>query len=381
MPLNDERPTSSSSSGEEQGSDGEGSSGRCDSLTSASDMDCSRESFTSDSSSKHSTPSSSPPKNITLDDMMSSAKDLSNLTLAHEIIVNQDFHVEPPKLAQNSLEKLVRDTVHRAYWDILASELKDDLPKYEHAIKLLEEIKEEYDVLMNDSRNVQNVQEAMENDFALLVEEFRSLNREVTDLLSEDEQVFEQENWFDLKMAPISQFMKVTKGWIAAAYESTSPSLLENVQRKEHDVMDSLQETVRPRNSISEAGNGNAERASIYGSQASRATAASRVSATRAKQEAEHAALLECAATLKRKQELEMEAARIKTEKNVITELLVKQQQLSQLPTKDIPVFKGDALQYKSFIRAFEHAIDQKTDSDQDKLYFLEQFTAGEPKS
>ena len=43
----------------------------------------------------------SPPKNITLDDIMSSGKDLSNLTLAHEIIVNRDFHVEPPKLAQN----------------------------------------------------------------------------------------------------------------------------------------------------------------------------------------------------------------------------------------------------------------------------------------
>ena len=60
---------------------------------------------------------------------------------------------------------------------------------------------------------------------------------------------------------------------------------------------------------------------------------------------------------------------------NVITELLVKQQQLSQLPTKDIPVFKGDALQYKSFIRAFEHAIDLKTDNDQDKLYFLEVYS------
>lgn len=56
---------------------------------------------------------------------------------------------------------------------------------------------------------------------------------------------------------------------------------------------------------------------------------------------------------------------------NVITELLVKQTQLSHLPTKDIPVFKGDALQYKSFMRAFEHAIEQKTSNDQDKLYFL----------
>lgn len=43
----------------------------------------------------------SPPKTITLDDVMSSARDLSNLTLAHEIIVNRDFHVEQPHLPQN----------------------------------------------------------------------------------------------------------------------------------------------------------------------------------------------------------------------------------------------------------------------------------------
>ena len=34
---------------------------------------------------------------------------------------------------------------------------------------------------------------------------------------------------------------------------------------------------------------------------------------------------------------------------------------------------------YRSFIRAFEHAIDSKTDSYQDRLYYLEQFTNGEP--
>ena len=65
---------------------------------------------------------------------------------------------------------------------------------------------------------------------------------------------------------------------------------------------------------------------------------------------------------------------------NAITELMVKQQRQSQLPTKDIPVFKGDALQYKSFIRTFEHSIEQKTDNEKDKLYFLEQFTAEEPQ-
>lgn len=132
MPLNDERPASTSS-GEDQGSDVESSSERCDSMTSTSDLDCSRESFTSDSSSKHCTPScesaqktifnlltaktavffvyllslahiwfptASPPKTLTLDEVMGSARDLSNLSWAHEISVNPSFHLEESSLPQ-----------------------------------------------------------------------------------------------------------------------------------------------------------------------------------------------------------------------------------------------------------------------------------------
>ncbi|XP_018541161.1 T-complex protein 11-like protein 2 [Lates calcarifer] len=141
MPLNDERPTSTSS-GEDQGSDVESSSERCDSMTSTSDLDCSRESFTSDCSSKHCTPSSSPPKTLTLDEVMESARDLSNLRFAHEITVNHNFHLEPDSLSQDSLWKVVRDNVHKAFWDILESELNDDPPEYGQAIRLLEEIRE-----------------------------------------------------------------------------------------------------------------------------------------------------------------------------------------------------------------------------------------------
>ncbi len=64
---------------------------------------------------------------------------------------------------------------------------------------------------------------------------------------------------------------------------------------------------------------------------------------------------------------------------NEVTEMLIKQQNLSQLPQRDISTFTGDPLTYRSFIRAFEHAIDSKTDSHQDRLYYLEQFTSGEP--
>lgn len=42
---------------------------------------------------------------------------------------------------------------------------------------------------------------------------------------------------------------------------------------------------------------------------------------------------------------------------NDITEMLVKQQKLTHLPQRDIPVFSGDPLEFKSFIRAFDFTI------------------------
>lgn len=65
---------------------------------------------------------------------------------------------------------------------------------------------------------------------------------------------------------------------------------------------------------------------------------------------------------------------------NAISEMLVRQQTSSYVPSKGIPVFKGDPLTYKSFIRAFEHAVDSNTDSHQDKLYYMEQYTSREPQ-
>ncbi|KAL7871964.1 hypothetical protein SRHO_G00069470 [Serrasalmus rhombeus] len=65
---------------------------------------------------------------------------------------------------------------------------------------------------------------------------------------------------------------------------------------------------------------------------------------------------------------------------NMITEMLVKQQDLSLLPKRDIPVFTGDPLTYRSFLRAFENAIDSKTQNARDKLFFLEQYTSREPQ-
>lgn len=67
-------------------------------------------------------------------------------------------------------------------------------------------------------------------------------------------------------------------------------------------------------------------------------------------------------------------------QQNKITELLVKQQKVSTLPQMDIPVFNGDPLEFGFFMKAFEHGIEDRTESNRDRLHFLQQFTRGRPK-
>ncbi|XP_062432892.1 T-complex protein 11-like protein 1 isoform X2 [Rhea pennata] len=88
------------------------------------------------------TPKSSPPRLVSLEELMETAKGVTNMALAHEIIVNGDFQIKPAELPEHSLEKKVRDIVHKAFWDCLEAQLKEDPPTYDHAIKLLGEIKE-----------------------------------------------------------------------------------------------------------------------------------------------------------------------------------------------------------------------------------------------
>ncbi|NXD43472.1 T11L1 protein, partial [Copsychus sechellarum] len=88
------------------------------------------------------TPKSSPSRPVSIEELMETAKGVTNMALAHEIVVNGDFQIKPAELPEHSLEKKVRDIVHKAFWDCLEAQLKDDPPTYDHAIKLLGEIKE-----------------------------------------------------------------------------------------------------------------------------------------------------------------------------------------------------------------------------------------------
>lgn len=88
------------------------------------------------------TPQASPPKFVSIQELMETAKGVTNMALAHEIMVNQAFQVKPTELPEGSLERRVKEIMHKAFWDCLESQLNEDPPSYDHAIKLLAEIKE-----------------------------------------------------------------------------------------------------------------------------------------------------------------------------------------------------------------------------------------------
>ncbi len=67
-------------------------------------------------------------------------------------------------------------------------------------------------------------------------------------------------------------------------------------------------------------------------------------------------------------------------QQNDITSLLVKTQTSQLLLHREIPVFSGDPLQFNTFMKAFEHCVEAKTIEKGDCLYYLEQFTSGQPR-
>lgn len=73
---------------------------------------------------------------------METAKGVTNMALAHEIIVNQDFQIEPLEFPEGSLQRKVRDILHNCFWENLEDDLLEDPPSYEHILQLLAEIKE-----------------------------------------------------------------------------------------------------------------------------------------------------------------------------------------------------------------------------------------------
>jgi hypothetical protein len=108
----------------------------------------------------------SPPRVLTLDEVQDVVKNIKNMALAHEIAVNNEFKLEVYEPPENSIEKVIKDTMHRAFWDILRSQLSSQPPVYDHALVLLADIKEAFQsiFLENNKKVMERINEMLDAD-------------------------------------------------------------------------------------------------------------------------------------------------------------------------------------------------------------------------
>lgn len=108
----------------------------------------------------------SPSKILTLDEVQDVVKNIKNMALAHEIAVNTDFKLEAYEPAENSIEKVVKETIHKAFWNILRTQLESQPPVYEHALVLLSDVKEAFAsiLLENNKKVMEKINEMLDAD-------------------------------------------------------------------------------------------------------------------------------------------------------------------------------------------------------------------------
>ncbi|XP_055617620.1 T-complex protein 11-like protein 1 isoform X2 [Toxorhynchites rutilus septentrionalis] len=108
--------------------------------------------------------SGSPPKILTLEEVQDVVKNIENMTLAHEIAINSDFKLQPYEPPENSIERLIKDTMHKAYWDLLSEQLGRDPPCYDMAIQLLADVKDAFQSVLskNNERALARINEILD---------------------------------------------------------------------------------------------------------------------------------------------------------------------------------------------------------------------------
>lgn len=340
--------------------------------------------------------------------------------------------------------------------------------------------RKEIETLKKDKVNDQLIKDEVLFIFGKFFGEFKELNVEILPLLDDKDREDDQTNWYIPNCVDLEDFVQETEDWIERVRIASTTEAKADLDTDENDDDDDVQ----PSDSISEVIS-RTTKARQTSSVLSDASQTSNASSARLRLEAKRGELLARAVFLKKKQEIEMEEARLRARKeqleletkiaaseaqikvyaeyedgqdgmneyyetkgrsrvslrescnvknederqqvrnsahmtsqqpaqpagvhhsilppkaesadqsqheissdgictimqrqNEITAMLVNQQSVSQLPQRDVPMFSGDTLRYQSFIRAFEQAIEAKTASPQDRLFYLQQFTDGEP--
>ncbi|XP_076273545.1 T-complex protein 11-like protein 1 isoform X2 [Rhynchophorus ferrugineus] len=108
----------------------------------------------------------SPPKFVSLEEIMQAANGMRDMNLVHQIVVDENFRLEKADPEPNTVQKVIKDTMHKAFWDVLKEQLAEDPPNYNQAFVLLEEIKQcLFDLLLPQHTKIrQQISEVLDID-------------------------------------------------------------------------------------------------------------------------------------------------------------------------------------------------------------------------
>ncbi|CAL7944480.1 unnamed protein product [Xylocopa violacea] len=108
----------------------------------------------------------SPPKFVSLEEIIKAANGMKNMALAHEIAVDKNFQLQKLEPDDGTVHRKVKEIMHKAFWNLLAEQLVEDPPNYTQALVLLKEIKETLDelVLPHHAKIRENLNEVLDVD-------------------------------------------------------------------------------------------------------------------------------------------------------------------------------------------------------------------------
>lgn len=68
---------------------------------------------------------------------MQAANSMRDMALVHHIAVDDNFKLEPFEPEDNTIQKVVKETMHRAFWDLLRSQLAENPPCFQQVIIII----------------------------------------------------------------------------------------------------------------------------------------------------------------------------------------------------------------------------------------------------
>lgn len=108
----------------------------------------------------------SPSKVVTINEVQHAIKSVENMSLAHELAVNPEFRLKSFEPEPNSLEGRIKEMAHKAFWDVLRENIKQDPPCYNLAINLLSDIKSGFSHIIskNDQKTMDRINEILDEE-------------------------------------------------------------------------------------------------------------------------------------------------------------------------------------------------------------------------